>query len=747
MARLRIGKNVTGAPVSGYWEAGDLATDKDAVLYICSVTGTPGTWSAYATSGGGSETAPDATTTVKGIIKLAGDLGGTSAAPTVPGLAGKANSSHTHAESEIVNLTADLASKLTQAAGDGRYVRTVNGSAADVSGNVAISDASTSTKGIVQLSGDLAGTADSPIVPGLSSKANTSALTAHTGDTTNPHAVTKAQVGLGNVDNTSDINKPVSTAQSVKFIWDRAADFERDFNAPTDGTSDATTAMQSAVDTLFAAGGGKLRCGPRTYNITQINWPTVALTSATPTLEIEGALGLSVVPFCPGSGGDTWSVPALTKGTIFKSTAGTGQAAFGGNLSAISNIHVAFKDVIVRLPSNPQAHGIDTGYLLNLTCDRVMVDVGLPTGKTGGTIPQPTAGVYGVIYPGEGNGGVCIARDLTVQGFGVGIQFSEHFDGDRVTAFKNLIGLEPRDGWHAARAGRVNLYWNKVGMQPKVYNASHPTTRLNIAELDSEETDETAAWYTTTAQINDPSNRLRGRIRFHRMKAATGINGALLRSGAAYVDLAPAGGFDGGTQDVIGFEGSDSTTVTPTSLGGAPSQQLRGTWGISSQQLYIATVSTSTAGDLCAWDTGSNQVLVHSKVQVPTTLAKANVGVALCAVDASNYLCAVIASGAYSIQKVDTGAFTNLSGNLTGITMAGSQTFDLKVTLQGKRIRMYVDGALVRSYTLSSAEWTKYSAGTSHGAWAYTGAGYEPGGSTGSRWSFLRIENPVPLAA
>ena len=28
----------------------------------------------------------------------------------------------------------------------------------------------------------------------------------------NPHAVTKAQVGLGNVDNTSDVNKPVSTA-------------------------------------------------------------------------------------------------------------------------------------------------------------------------------------------------------------------------------------------------------------------------------------------------------------------------------------------------------------------------------------------------------------------------------------------------------------------------------------------------------------------------------------------------------
>ena len=38
-------------------------------------------------------------------------------------------------------------------------------------------------------------------------------LKAHVGDRWNPHQVTKEQVGLGNVDNTSDLDKPVSTAQ------------------------------------------------------------------------------------------------------------------------------------------------------------------------------------------------------------------------------------------------------------------------------------------------------------------------------------------------------------------------------------------------------------------------------------------------------------------------------------------------------------------------------------------------------
>lgn len=49
----------------------------------------------------------------------------------------------------------------------------------------------------------------------IDAKADASALTSHTGNTSNPHGVTKAQVGLGNVDNTADTAKPVSTAQQT----------------------------------------------------------------------------------------------------------------------------------------------------------------------------------------------------------------------------------------------------------------------------------------------------------------------------------------------------------------------------------------------------------------------------------------------------------------------------------------------------------------------------------------------------
>lgn len=61
--------------------------------------------------------------------------------------------------------------------------------------------------------------ADKPLsdlaIAALGQKAAASDLAAHTGSTANPHATTKAQVGLANVDNTSDLAKPLSTAATT----------------------------------------------------------------------------------------------------------------------------------------------------------------------------------------------------------------------------------------------------------------------------------------------------------------------------------------------------------------------------------------------------------------------------------------------------------------------------------------------------------------------------------------------------
>ncbi len=109
-------------------------------------------------------TIADANATTKGKIQLAGDLAGTAAAPTVPGLALKENSAN-----KSTNVSTDGAS-------DSKYpsVKAVKSYvdaqlAAGVT-SVTIADADASTKGKIQLTGDLGGTAESPTVPGLALK-------------------------------------------------------------------------------------------------------------------------------------------------------------------------------------------------------------------------------------------------------------------------------------------------------------------------------------------------------------------------------------------------------------------------------------------------------------------------------------------------------------------------------------------------------------------------------------------------
>ena len=76
-------------------------------------------------------------------------------------------------------------------------------------------------------------------------------LTAHINDKENPHEVTKAQVGLGNVNNTSDANKPISTATQT------ALNEKLDKTAVVDVTVEATKGQaadaKSVYDTIQAA--------------------------------------------------------------------------------------------------------------------------------------------------------------------------------------------------------------------------------------------------------------------------------------------------------------------------------------------------------------------------------------------------------------------------------------------------------------------------------------------------------------
>lgn len=148
-----------------------------AYLVDCATTTTPSPVDTYYTSsqtdaaiatalsgiGGGGGSAPDATTSIKGIVKLAGDLAGTAALPTVPALSGKQP------------LDSDLTAIAALTPADNDVVQRKSGV--------------WTNRTPAQLKTDL--------------------------------SLAKADVGLGNVDNTSDVNKPTSTAQAA-FATSRA---------------------------------------------------------------------------------------------------------------------------------------------------------------------------------------------------------------------------------------------------------------------------------------------------------------------------------------------------------------------------------------------------------------------------------------------------------------------------------------------------------------------------------------------
>lgn len=80
-------------------------------------------------------------------------------------------------------------------------------------------------------------------------------INSHVASTANPHNTTKAQVGLGNVDNTSDADKPVSTAQAAAIAAVAGAKQDTLVSGTNIKTINGTSLLGSGNLTLAGGGG------------------------------------------------------------------------------------------------------------------------------------------------------------------------------------------------------------------------------------------------------------------------------------------------------------------------------------------------------------------------------------------------------------------------------------------------------------------------------------------------------------
>lgn len=279
----------------------------------------------------------DATTTAKGIVQLAGDLGGTAASPTVPGLASKAAASTTITAGTGLTGGGDLSANRTLSVvygatagtavegNDGRVTGAeqlankgvANGYAGlDSTGKVPSSqlpaaavtpNATTTSTGVVQLAGDLGGTATAPTVPGLASKAATSTtITAGTGLT-----------GGGDL----------STNRTLAVSFGTAA------GTVVQGNDSRITGAEQVANKGVASGYASLDASGKVPS-TQIPATADATTLAKGIIQLAGDLGgTAVSPTVPGLASKVASTITIT--------AGTGLSG-GGDLSANRTLSANF---------------------------------------------------------------------------------------------------------------------------------------------------------------------------------------------------------------------------------------------------------------------------------------------------------------------------------------------------------------------------------------------------------------------
>lgn len=151
-------------------------------------------------------------------------------------------------------------------------------------------------------------------------------LTTHISNKSNPHSVTKVQVGLGNVDNTSDANKPISTATQTAL--------DSKFNA-SDGN-----ALKQKVDNIpeLIATGITVDSDNDSVNISLDKISIVDGTLSGTTININSATTSKAGILTPADKTKIDKIITNGNGTKYLSDNGTYKEVSGGSSSSDINI-------------------------------------------------------------------------------------------------------------------------------------------------------------------------------------------------------------------------------------------------------------------------------------------------------------------------------------------------------------------------------------------------------------------------
>ncbi|PYF71474.1 beta strand repeat-containing protein [Pedobacter nutrimenti] len=271
--------------------------------------------------------APDASTTAKGLVQLTGDLGGTATAPKVTNVGGLSAATVAGGATLANNATnLNTASTIVRRDASGNF--TAGTITANLQGNATTA---TSVSGTVPVANG--GTGLNTLTPG----SYLYAASASTVGQKTP-AQMKTDLGLNNVDNTSDANKPISSAAQTALNGKEDLT-NKSTNVTTDATSDlkypSVKALVAYVDTKTSAGV----------------FPATATSQG--IIKLAGDLGGTAdVPTVPGKQPINANLTAIAglagNGLIAKTGSGTVAAR---TITGSSDVDVTFGDGVSGNPT------------------------------------------------------------------------------------------------------------------------------------------------------------------------------------------------------------------------------------------------------------------------------------------------------------------------------------------------------------------------------------------------------------